>query len=334
MKTFPYIGISMRLAPHKYFAKTSVHKLSEDYIQSICAAGATPLLLPVLDQGPQLQRLLSLLDALIISGSDNDISPCLWGETPAQTCAQNLAENEFDLFLLRYGWSCGLPVLGICQGHELINVALGGTLKRTKKNGEMREMAGVLRQLRVVDPEKMANCINHDTRLHQSGSKTVTRPRECLSHQVQLNPQSQLAEILVEVPNKAKESQGSEAPSQRLWVNSFHGLCIDRLAPCLEATAVAGDATIEALEWRKDLRERNPFMLGIQWHPEMLCPKKEGSKSSQIEEQLLKQSMGRIFVRLVDEARRFRSTAVSERRAICFETGNEDLQFLPYRRTN
>ena len=305
MKTFPYIGISMRLAPHKYFTETSVQSLSEDYIQAVCAVGATPVLLPVLKQGPQLQRLLSLLDGLVISGSDNDISPCLWGKEPAQSRTQNLTENEFDLFLLRYGWSCGLPVLGICQGHELINVALGGTLKRLKKTGEMGD-------------EKTETRISHDAR---SGARQT--PRECLSHQVQIAPQSQLAAIL----------QNSDTPAQSLWVNSFHGLCIDQLAPCLEATAVADDATIEALEWRKDLLQCHPFMLGVQWHPEMLCPKRSAKgAAANPENPELSQSMSRIFARLADEARLFRSTKVSERRAICFE--NENLQFLPYRRAN
>ena len=350
MKIRPYIGISMRLTRHRIFKNTFIHGIPQDYVNAVSSMGAIPVLLPVLEQGPVLKEMLSLVDGIIISGSDSYISPNLWGEEgdpeALQLCPQSRIETEFDLSLLRYSWCHGLPVLGICQGHELINIALGGTLKGSvvvgewlnqkklnqKKSLEPFQIAHDCRINRPKDQEKLNQEKLNQEKFSCCGEKLgssgfAVGDEDRTHHQIEILRGSQLAEILLQESPSCDGNAGESCLKHSrgkllIQVNSFHGLAVGRLASCLEATAFAEDGTIEAIEWRKDLRERYPFLLGVQWHPEMLLYRR---RAVSIKTHIPMQG---IFTRLVEEAESFRCG--KRHRVICFET--EDLSFLPHSR--
>jgi putative glutamine amidotransferase len=103
--------------------------LSIGYITAIQAAGGMAVMIPPdeqLERGPD--EILDLLDGLILAGG-TDIDPANYGAEAHPQTQQPVPERDsFEIALARRAWERDMPVLGICRGMQLINVARGGTL--------------------------------------------------------------------------------------------------------------------------------------------------------------------------------------------------------------
>jgi putative glutamine amidotransferase len=103
--------------------------LPAGYFQGVTAAGGVAVLLPPQPVDPDIAgRVLDGLDGLLITGG-KDVDPVSYGQQPHPSTDQPAPQRDaWEFALLRAALRRQLPVLGICRGAQVLNVALGGTL--------------------------------------------------------------------------------------------------------------------------------------------------------------------------------------------------------------
>lgn len=101
-------------------AATAKPDAAANYEAAVRAAGGEPIVryAPAVDLG---------FDGLLLTGG-GDIDPARFGQTNCGSNPPDPVRDESELALARAYLSAGMPILGICRGHQIINVALGGTL--------------------------------------------------------------------------------------------------------------------------------------------------------------------------------------------------------------
>ena len=190
-----------------------------DYIRALREAGFRRNEIVVLPPGTEPE---GRFDGVVLGGGV-DVEPAKYGrETLADASVEVDAKRDAtDFAAFERARREDLPVLGICRGMQVINVALGGTL------------------IQDIPSERPSHIV------HEVPGKEIERR----DHPVEVKAGTRLSAI---------------ARAPEIEVNSRHHQAVDRLAPGLEATAVAPDGLIEAFE------SRGPWLLAVQWHPENL----------------------------------------------------------------
>ena len=193
----------------------------DDYIASVEQTGARARVLEV-SESPG--KVLAEVDGVLLTGG-GDVDPAFYREErhPLTDDAEP-GRDEFEIDLARRAMSQDVPLLAICRGAQVLNVAAGGSL--------------------IQDiPSAVASQLDH----------SVTEPKDCESHEIRLEPGSQLARILGTVPETACSCR----------VNSRHHQSVARPGAGLVVTATAADGVVEAIE-----APASRFCIGVQWHPE------------------------------------------------------------------
>ncbi len=197
----------------------------------LLAAGAVPLLLPYLEDAVSRAGALDRADALLL-GFGRDIAPERYGARPHPAMTDVSPHRDaFELALAEEALARDLPVLGICRGMQILDVARGGTLHRDRSEypaGAEEHPGG--------DWERW----DRVCRATLGQGPPVEHPR----HPIRVAPGSLLHAAL-----------GDAAV-----VNSYHHQAVDRLGTGVEAVAWAPDGIIEAIE----LPEAT-FCVGVQW---------------------------------------------------------------------
>jgi putative glutamine amidotransferase len=125
--TQPVIGLTLDHEPPGGWSKFPWYAIRENYCNAVRHAGGLPILLP---HDPEAAMdYVNRIDGLIITGGGFDVDPALFGaETRHSTVKTKDRRTAFELAATRIALGRDMPVLGICGGQQLLNVALGGTL--------------------------------------------------------------------------------------------------------------------------------------------------------------------------------------------------------------
>lgn len=112
----------------KYYGQQDLTSLYDLYVRAITAAGALPVVLAHTDPD-DVPKLLARFDGLLLPGG-GDIDPASYGESPEADTLYGIrpSADAFEKALVLEAARQRLPVLGICRGLQVINVALGGNL--------------------------------------------------------------------------------------------------------------------------------------------------------------------------------------------------------------
>lgn len=103
--------------------------LSNYYIDSMIDAGMTPLMFPSSLVAEMAEPLVDLVEGVIISGGD-DIDPSTYSEVNTASVRVNMEADRFEIAVVEAARRQDKPVLAICRGLQLLNVAFGGTLEQ------------------------------------------------------------------------------------------------------------------------------------------------------------------------------------------------------------
>ncbi len=184
--------------------------MSQQYVRVLVAAGAVPWIIPLIqDDAATLRGIYDRLDGVFLPGGV-DLDPAAYAEAPNDLLGRtDPARDEIELTLTRWALEEGKPLLAVCRGIQVVNVAAGGTVHQ--------DLAS-----------QLPGAIKHDY-----FPKQGQYSRDLLVHDVQVAEGSRLGSLL-------------GAPTVR--VNSMHHQGIKQLAPGLQPTAHAPDGLIEGLE--------------------------------------------------------------------------------------
>jgi putative glutamine amidotransferase len=121
------------------------------YVEAVLAAGGVPLILSPLMSPSLASRALEGIDGLLLTGGE-DLDPAWYGAEPSPLLSPPSRERDlFELALFAVARQRGMPILGICRGIQLINVAMGGTLYQdvpTERSGAVNHRPDGPRDLR------------------------------------------------------------------------------------------------------------------------------------------------------------------------------------------
>ena len=203
-----------------------------DYEIAIRLAGGEPRRLEIGRDDPA--DVIRSVDALLLPGG-GDVDPALYGEAPHPTFdPPEQGRDEFEIELAQRAREVDMPVLAICRGIQVLNVARGGSL------------------LQDI-PSQIETTLTHRRR----------EPPDVIAHDVLVASGSLLSQLLFDGKEADHDGAVAAGAGRRVPVNSRHHQSIKRLGEGLVVTATAADDVVEAVEDRS-MR----FCLGVQWHPE------------------------------------------------------------------
>lgn len=229
----PLVGITgWKSDPYGPLARYT-YNLGENYIRGVRAAGGLPVAIPLLLEETELHELFARLDGLLLSGG-GDIDPAIFGQPRHRaTHSVNDERDRAELALARWALEEDKPVLAICRGIQVVNVAAGGTL---------------IQDIPTQIPGAIVHRYSDDT------------PRDFVAHTVHVEEGTRLAGILgaTEVPVNSWHHQSCDEPGR--------GIVYTAWSPdgVVEGTEVLAHRFAVCVQWHpEEMFHNRPDMLAL-----------------------------------------------------------------------
>ncbi len=229
----PLIGITGRKDASARLVTSQMYSVGETYVQAVHRAGGLPLIIPPMFVEADSETLIARLDGLLLSGGE-DIHPRHYGQSPeAWLGGVDESRDATELGLVHAALEAQIPLLAICRGHQVLNVALGGSLYQDLA----AQVPGVL---------------DHAFLMSRSLEQSV--------HEVTLDAGSQVAQILGGTSFSVNSAHHQSVQSAGV------GLRIVAYAPdgVVEAIELAGYPFCIGVQWHPEaMVRRDPEMLPL-----------------------------------------------------------------------
>jgi len=166
----PLIGVTMGREKSQRFFGLNLFIMNQTYVRTLEQLGALPVMIPLHMTEASLRGIFERLDGLFLPGGE-DIDPANYGaERHDLLGATDKERDRTELLLTQWAIEAGMPVLGVCRGVQMINVACGGSL---------------VQDLHSEFPE-----------LDKHDYFPPSYERYRISHQVEVEPDSRLAQAM------------------------------------------------------------------------------------------------------------------------------------------
>ena len=203
--------------------------ITQEYVDAVEMCGGIPFIIPLQEKIEDVEKLLNAADGIILPGG-NDIDPSFYHEETRAECGEIFHEvDQLYLWVIELAEKLNKPLLAICKGHQMLNIAYGGNLYQDL-------------HVQKKDVEEHSQEI----------------ARHLPFHEIQIKKDSILYDIF----------------SDKTMVNSFHHQAIKDLSEDFDIVAESSDGIIEAI-----FKKEGSWMLGVQWHPEMMASNVEQMKA-------------------------------------------------------
>jgi putative glutamine amidotransferase len=125
----PFIAVLGRRTPEAKGLRTEAVAAGERYLDGVRRAGGEPVIVGPTDDRDRLARVLSRLDGVLLLGG-GDVDPASYGVVDVHPTVKGVdpRQDAFEMAALDVALALDVPILAICRGTQVLNVALGGTL--------------------------------------------------------------------------------------------------------------------------------------------------------------------------------------------------------------
>jgi putative glutamine amidotransferase len=235
----PRIAIPMPHSSDREYGQRAIPQ----YERAVELAGGVPVRIPLDQTLAEVNRLVASCQGVLLPGSNADVDPAKFRQSPSPHCAAADERRErVDFLLLDHAYAAGKPILAICYGLQSLNVYRQGSLVQHI-------------------PDFLAEPVRSKVD-HEAGRKVA------VAHTVEIERGSKLAQIVNGPP-------GDGDSKIVLPVNSSHHQAADVVGEGLRTVAQCpDDGIIEAMEGTSP----NHFVLAVQWHPERSVDQDDYSK--------------------------------------------------------